>query len=46
MECYYRRKAKIYGYRQRMHSIWRDKGMLNINEHKLMDQQSQIRRKQ
>ena len=27
MECYYRSKQKINGYRQRIHAIWRDKGM-------------------
>ena len=25
MECYYRSKSKINGYRLRMHAIWRDK---------------------
>ena len=29
-----------------MHAIWRDKGMFNITEQKLMDQQSHIRKKQ
>ena len=29
-----------------MHAIWRDKGMFNITEQRLMDQQSQIRKKQ
>ena len=29
-----------------MHAIWRDKGMFNITEERLMDQQSQIRKKQ
>ena len=27
-----------------MHAIWRDKGMFNITEQRLMDQQSQIRK--
>ena len=40
------RIQKINGYRQRMHAIWRDKGMFNITEQRLMDQQSQIRKKQ
>ena len=46
MECYYRSKPKINGYRQPMHAIWRDKCMFNITEQRLMDQQSQIRKKQ
>ena len=46
MECYFRSKSKINGYRQRMHAIWRDKGMFNITEQRLVDQQSQIRKKQ
>ena len=29
-----------------MHAIWRNKGMFNITEQRLMDQQSQIRKKQ
>ena len=41
-----RRLSKINEYRQRMHAIWRDKGLFNITEQKLMDQQSQIRKKQ
>ena len=46
MECYYWSKPKITEYRQRMHAIWRDKGIFNITEQWLMDQQSQIRKKQ
>ena len=46
MECYYRSKPKIKEYRQRLHAMWRDKGMFNITEQKLMDQQRQIRKKQ
>ena len=29
-----------------MHAIWRNKGMFNITEQRLMDQQSQIGKKQ
>ena len=46
MECYYKSKPKINGYRQQMHAIWRDKGKFNITEQRLTDQQSQIRKKQ
>ena len=46
MECYYRSKLKISGYRRRIHATWRDKRMFNITEQTLMDQQSQIRKKQ
>ena len=42
MECYYRNKPKINGYRQQMHAIWTDKGMFNITEQRLME--SQIRK--
>ena len=38
--------TKNNGYRQGMHAIWRDKGMFSITEQRLMDQQSQIRKKQ
>ena len=31
MECYYRSKPKINEYQQRMHTIWRDKGMFTTN---------------
>ena len=46
MEYYCWSKPKINGYLQRMHAIWRDKGMFNITEQRFMDQQSQIRKKQ
>ena len=46
MECYYRSKLKINGYRQQMHAIWRDKVMFNITEQRLMYEESQIRKKQ
>ena len=29
-----------------MHAIWKDKGVFNITKQRLMDQQSQIRKKQ
>ena len=45
MECYYWTKPKFTGYQQQMHAIWRDKGMSNIIEQRLMDQRSQIRKK-
>ena len=45
MECYYWTKPKFTGYQQQMHAIWRDKGMSNITEQRLMDQRSQIRKK-
>ena len=46
IECYYRSKPKINVYRQRMHAIQRDKDMFNMTEQRLIDQQSQIRKKQ
>ena len=35
-------QTKNNGYRQQMHAIWRDKGMFNITEQRLINQQSQI----
>ena len=46
MECYYTSKPKSDGYRRQMHTIWRDKGMININEQMFMDQQNLMRKKQ
>ena len=37
MEFYYRSKPKINGYQQQMHAIWRDNGMFNITEWRLID---------
>ena len=37
MECYYNSKPKINGYRQRIHAIWRIKGMFNITEQRVTD---------
>ena len=45
MECYYRSKPEINGYQQRIHTIWRDRGLWTSKQ-RLMDQQSQIRKKQ
>ena len=46
MECYCRSKPENKRYQQQMHVILRGKGMFNITEQRLMDQQSQIRKKQ
>ena len=46
MECYYRTKPKVNGYQQQMHAIWRDKGMVSVTEQRLINQKSQIRKKQ
>ena len=45
MKCYYKSKPKVNGYRQRMHVIWRDMGMINKTELRLIDQQSQVKKK-
>ena len=45
-ECDYRSKPKINRYRQQIHAIWTDTGIFSITEQGLMDQQSQIRKKQ
>ena len=46
MECYYPNKPKLNGYWQQMYATWTDKAMFNTTEQRLMDQQSQIRKKQ
>ena len=45
MKCYYKSKPKVNGYRQRMHVIWRDMGMINKTELRLINQQSQVKKK-
>ena len=45
MKYYYKSKPKVNGYRQRMHVIWRDMGMINKTELRLINQQSQVKKK-
>ena len=43
MECYYRKKPNIDGYQQRMYTIWKDKGMFNITEQRLIYGPTKVR---
>ena len=44
MECYLLSEPKIRGYRKRMLSLWQQKGMFWVSEHRLVDQANTIRR--
>ena len=44
MECYLLREPKVRGYRQRMLSLWQQKGMFWVSEESLVDQANTIRR--
>ena len=45
MECFFRSNPKVIGYRKRMHNLWKDMGMFQITEQRLLDQKAQIMRK-
>ena len=42
MECYYSSNPKVVGYRERMYMIWKEKGMFDVKEQRLLDQKWQI----
>ena len=42
MECYYSRNPEIVGYIERMHMIWKEKGIFDVKEQRLFDQKCQI----
>ena len=42
MECYYSSNPEVVGYRERMHMIWKEKGMFDVKEQRLLDQKWQI----
>ena len=46
MECYYQSEPRKIGYRKRMHQLWIDREMFPVTEQRLLDQKSQIVRKQ
>ena len=46
MECYYQSEPRKIGYRKRMHQLWLDREMFPVTEQRLLDQKSQIVRKQ
>ena len=37
MECYYKSKPHIIGYRKRMYRLWNEKGLFITNEQRLVD---------
>ena len=51
MECYYLSKPvnengrPVRGYRQRMHAVWKERGLQKITEQRLCDQARAIRKK-
>ena len=42
MECYYSSSPEVVGYIERMHMIWKEKGMFDVEEQRLLDQKWQI----
>ena len=42
MECYYSSNPEVVGYIERMHMIWKEKGILDVKEQRLLDQKWQI----
>ena len=40
-----RSNPKVIGYRKRMHNLWKDMGMFQITEQRLLDQKAQIMKK-
>ena len=42
MECYYSSNPEVVGCRERMHMIWKAKGILDVKEQRLLDQKWQI----
>ena len=43
MECYYRSNLEVTGHRERMHMIWKEIGMFDVKEQRLLDQKWQIK---
>ena len=41
MECYYSNNSEVVGYIERIHVIWKEKGMFDVKE-QLLDQKWQI----
>ena len=41
-KCYYRSDPEVVEYRKRMHMIWKEKGMFDVKEQRLLDQKWQI----
>lgn len=44
MECYFKSRPEVRGYRRRMYEIWRERGGFDISEQRLADQARCIKR--
>ena len=42
MECYYRSNLEVVRYIERMHMLWKEKGMFDVKEQRLVDRNWQI----
>ena len=42
MECYYSSNPEVVRHIERMHMIWKEKGMFDVKEQRLLDQKWQI----
>ena len=42
MEYYYSSSLEVVGYIKRVHVIWKEKGMFDVKEKRLLDQKWQI----
>ena len=42
MECCYSSNPEVVGYRERMHMIWKEKGIFDVKEQRLLHQKWQI----
>ena len=42
IECYYSSSPEVVGYIEKMHMIWKEYGMLDVKEQRLLDQKWQI----
>eukprot|EP00112_Aurelia_sp_Birch-Aquarium-sp1_P001587 Seg1172.17 transcript_id=Seg1172.17/GoldUCD/mRNA.D3Y31 product="hypothetical protein" protein_id=Seg1172.17/GoldUCD/D3Y31 len=45
MECFFRSNPKVIGSRKRMHNLWKDMGMFQMTEQRLLGQKAQIIKK-
>ena len=42
MECYYSRNLEIVGYIERIHVIWKERGMFYVKEQQFLDQKWEV----
>ena len=45
MTCYYQSQPGVKGYRQRSHTLWKEKGLFQVGEQRLCDQVHMIHKK-